>query len=208
MEVQILPNAPYNTTVLYNCIMRVIKDRVAFNTYMREYMIKRYHRRRQEAIVLLGGKCAKCGSTEQLEFDHTIRSSKTGELAKIWGYKQKRFLEELAKCQLLCNECHKAKTLVDKGFNPGKGHHGSLASYRYCKCDLCKKAASDHNRAYRAKRMAGRGKYTPRFAGIKHGTYAGYAKEVRTKVPRCDACKLANCAYARQRRIQSRTSSV
>lgn len=30
--------------------------------------------------------------------------------------------------------------------------HGTLSMYRYCKCDLCRKAKSDHMKAYNEKR--------------------------------------------------------
>lgn len=36
----------------------------------REYNLQYYHNKRYKLIQQLGGKCAICGSTENLEFDH------------------------------------------------------------------------------------------------------------------------------------------
>ena len=39
-----------------------------------------------------------------------------------------------------------------KADRPAALTHGSLSSYRYCKCELCKKANRDHRREYRARK--------------------------------------------------------
>lgn len=72
---------------------------------------KRYiERRRRRALDLLGGRCANCGVTEGLEFDHVDPTSKsftiTARLSGRWDALQ----AELAKCQLLCASCHDEKT--------------------------------------------------------------------------------------------------
>ena len=71
--------------------MSGLKDKDAYNAYMRVYIGERYHRRRKEAIEKLGGKCAKCGSAENLQFDHIDRKTKTAAIGKIWTYKVERF---------------------------------------------------------------------------------------------------------------------
>lgn len=43
------------------------KSKEEYNAYMRKYMLERYYRRKAEAIIALGGKCVKCGSTDNLE---------------------------------------------------------------------------------------------------------------------------------------------
>lgn len=181
--------------------MPIRDSRVAYNAYMKAYMLARYHRRRAEAIVTFGGKCSKCGSVDDLEFDHIERSSKTGEIGKIWAYKKSRLSEELAKCQLLCGECHKTKTLIDLGLTAGKGNHGTISSYRYCKCNLCRAAASAYSRKYKKKKDGSR--CTPRFGGIRHGTCAGHAKELRLKIETCLACREAKAEYMRRRRYKA-----
>ena len=66
--------------------------------------------RKRKAISLLGGKCKKCGSKKQLEFDHIDPDNKLTNVSKIWTSSEKKFWEEVKKCQLLCNKCHKIKT--------------------------------------------------------------------------------------------------
>jgi len=56
--------------------------------------------------------CIKCGSKERLELDHI------NPIEKEWNPKRsmcskklsKNFWNEINKCQLLCYDCHKAKT--------------------------------------------------------------------------------------------------
>ena len=133
----------------YTSPMSGLKDRDEYNAYMRVYIGKRYHKRRKEAIEKLGGKCVKCGSVDNLQFDHIDRKSKTASIAKIWTYKVERFWEEIAKCQLLCQTCHEDKSIVDLGFKKAKGNHGTISSYRYCHCDLCRKAHNEYVRDWK-----------------------------------------------------------
>ena len=120
--------------------------------YMREYMKERYQQRREQAVEVLGGACAKCGSTEDMEVDHIDPAKKEMDFARMTMVSEERFLEELKKCQLLCDRCHNTKTAKSRGFKMARGTHGTLSSYRYCKCDECKEAKRKHNREYRLKR--------------------------------------------------------
>lgn len=119
------------------------------NEYMRKYMLVRYHERMQAAHTLLGGKCVQCGRTTDLEIDHIDPQQKSFTVSKMWSISKERFLQELSKCQLLCKECHNFKTLDQVGKKSAKGTHGTRSSYRYCKCNICKKAWSDWGKAYR-----------------------------------------------------------
>jgi hypothetical protein len=123
-------------------------------SYMRVYMLARYRQRRQDAVQRLGGKCCMCGSLERLELDHIDRSTKALEISKMWSVSKARFEAEVVKCQVLCRECHAAKTLVDLGRVSAKTTHGTVSSYRYCKCPACKAAKSAANRATGARRLA------------------------------------------------------
>lgn len=116
--------------------------------YMKEYMMERYYKRRELAIEKLGGKCVKCGSTDKLEVDHIDRTVKELSFERMTMVSMERFLAELAKCQLLCDPCHGDKTLAERGFKKAIGTHGTLSSYRYCKCDLCKGAMKEWRKNY------------------------------------------------------------
>lgn len=132
------------------------------------YMLQRYHERRAYAIVQLGGKCVICGSEEELQLDHIKREEKSFPIGQMWSVSWERFEAELAKCQLLCWQCHKAKTVWEMGRKDARLNHGTLASYRYCKCDLCKKAYADYWKSYkpRKKRAEPKKAIAP---GIKKG---------------------------------------
>ncbi len=92
----------------------MFKDKAVRNAYMKKYMQpylkRRYDDRRARAVELLGGCCAECGSTDRLQFDHVDPSTKEFEIAdRIAQYAWPRIIAELAKCQLLCFDCHVAK---------------------------------------------------------------------------------------------------
>jgi hypothetical protein len=128
------------------------KNKDIYNKYMKEYILNRYHRRMQEALEFLGNKCIKCGRTESLQLDHIFPTSKIKTISKIWSYSDEIFWEEVKKCQILCRDCHIEKTILELGKKIAKGTHGTLSSYRYCKCSICKKAMSDWNKEYSRKR--------------------------------------------------------
>ena len=122
------------------------------NSYMKTYMLARYHKKMSEVKNKLGGKCVKCNSIENLQLDHVNPETKNFTIAKLWNSKKEVFDLEISKCQLLCKKCHEEKTLLDLGQVSAKMTHGTVSSYRYCKCKLCKKAVSEYKRAYRKKK--------------------------------------------------------
>jgi hypothetical protein len=81
----------------------------------REYQRKWILRRRADWVTE-NGPCAQCGSTEDLEVDHKDAATKSLPLSKVWSmaYTNPVRIAELAKCQVLCGKCHKAKTKVDQ----------------------------------------------------------------------------------------------
>jgi 5-methylcytosine-specific restriction endonuclease McrA len=81
--------------------MRTKEEQLA---YQRQWLANR----RAKGIELLGGACARCQSTEGLEFDHVDPSTKWKH--NFWSYSWAKILKELDKCQLLCEDCHKEKT--------------------------------------------------------------------------------------------------
>lgn len=126
-------------------------SREAYNKYMREYMLRRYHTRRAYAVKQLGGKCVECGSKKNLEFDHKDAKTKAFDLAKNFNTSLERLNQELAKCQLLCRPCHSKKSVLDAGNQPAA--HGTLtmATHRRCRCDACLNARRAYNRVYKKK---------------------------------------------------------
>lgn len=119
------------------------------NAYMRRYNLLKYHTLRSEAISYLGGKCKKCGSINSLEIDRIERSKKEVNLSRTLNCSLKRFWNEINKCQLLCKDCHIIKTVLESGRVIARGNHGTISTYRYCKCVLCKKAKSDWSKNYK-----------------------------------------------------------
>lgn len=116
------------------------------NAYFRGYMANRYVVRMAAAAEYLGGICVECGTEKRLEFDHIDPSTKEFAIAAAASVSEDRFWAEVQKCELRCRKCHQKKTLVDRGFKPAKGKHGTISSYRYCHCEKCRAAV----RRYRA----------------------------------------------------------
>lgn len=126
--------------------------REKYNAYMKRYMLERYHKRMASFKVFLGGKCTSCGSIENLELDHIDRCDKALNISNVWSYSERKYHEELKKCQLLCYKCHKKKTLVDMGMLDARLNHGTVSSYRYCRCNECRTAWNLHSKLYKRKK--------------------------------------------------------
>ena len=76
---------------------------------------KNYHENRQYFIDKLGGQCVSCGTTDNLEFDHINPLDKSfgvsSRLSRKNAYQlDEELIEEINKCQLLCQQCHSKKT--------------------------------------------------------------------------------------------------
>ena len=102
--VRVRPSCLYDQHVPY-------VDHVKQATYQREWLAER----RSRAIQSLGGHCASCGAVDGLQLDHVDPATKhkTSGItsAVVWSWSWSRIQEELSKCQLLCDGCHKKKTL-------------------------------------------------------------------------------------------------
>lgn len=100
---------------------------------------KLYHRnyyviRRNKLLQYLGNKCSKCGSENDLEFDHIIKENKSFNIKNNLTLNE-NVKAELDKCQLLCKFCHLEKTSIENtGFK-----HGTLYSWmkKKCDCEIC-----------------------------------------------------------------------
>lgn len=108
----------------------------------KEYLRERYAQQRADFIAFLGGECAKCGSTDDLEFDHIDRSTKSFGIAGLWPVKRlPEVYEELKKCQLLCDPCHNEKSLDELTADPPRQgfKHGTIYGWmtKKCQCEEC-----------------------------------------------------------------------
>ncbi len=112
--------------------------------FTRQYDRERAANASAEWVASKGGACAKCGSTERIEIDHIDPALKEYKIASIWSRRKEIRDYELAKCQLLCYECHKEKTL---GYAIKDMKHGTLSMYqsRKCRCDECRAANAERS---------------------------------------------------------------
>ena len=82
--------------------------------YQRDYQ-KEYRRIKRAEWFKNNGPCVKCGSWERLELDHINKADKTTH--RIFGWGKVRFDAEVAKCQVLCFKCHRAKSGFERRKN-------------------------------------------------------------------------------------------
>jgi hypothetical protein len=117
----------------------------------RQYQREWVARKRRDWLEQ-NGPCVKCGSADRLEIDHKDPTTKVTN--SVWSWSAARQAEELSKCQVLCYECHKQKTKIDRRhhsvFPP---EHGTIRRYKSksapCRCDLCKRANAQSNARWR-----------------------------------------------------------
>jgi hypothetical protein len=56
--------------------------------------------------------CTDCGLTlhhTAMDFDH-VRGEKASEVSQMWSWGRHRVIEEIAKCELVCANCHRIRT--------------------------------------------------------------------------------------------------
>lgn len=88
-------------------VMSLCKD--CFN----QLCIDRWIKRKIQYIKLLGGECEHCHTqlTDYnyaiFDFHHIDPNTKEYSWSKLRLFSDARFREELAKCQLLCSNCHR-----------------------------------------------------------------------------------------------------
>ena len=114
----------------------------------REYQRKRARERLAMARERLGGQCVRCGATEGLQFDHIVPGSRVRKVSEATNWSLERFLAEVDKCQLLCDPCHRQKTIEAgevRTVEHGEGKWGK----RNCDCGTCRERRLEYMRNYR-----------------------------------------------------------
>lgn len=118
----------------------------------RQYQLEWIRKRRDAWIKSQGGKCVKCGSTEELHVDHIDPATKKYNPAGIWSRTAAVREAELAKCQVLCRTCHEAKTAYEFTLD---SPHGTTTRYdKGCRCQDCRDSKAATMRKSRANRIA------------------------------------------------------
>ncbi len=118
-----------------------------YNDPARQREYQRRWRAQRRADWFEGKSCTQCGLTEHLELDHIDPNLKVDH--KIWSWSADRREAEIAKCQVLCFTCHKAKS--DQAMR--KEVHGIPSMYaRGCRCRECKNMNAARGRAFRARK--------------------------------------------------------
>lgn len=120
--------------------------------YQREWL----RRRRADWIDSQGGRCVKCGSPDDLEIDHVDRATKSYNVQQLWSRAKHIRDAELAKCQVLCYDCHKAKTLLEIPEWKPKSPHGTHNRYANgCRCSDCRVAHNASTTEWKRKQKLG-----------------------------------------------------
>jgi len=83
-------------------------------------------KQRNERVIidekLRRGKCLACNlsvathNASEFDFDHRDRTDKTGNVSKLKYCNVDRLIIEMSKCDLLCCQCHRRKTLSERDF--------------------------------------------------------------------------------------------
>ena len=107
------------------------KDKDQQRAFNREWL-----RKRREAFFA-DKSCVKCGSRKEMQLDHKDPDQKVSH--RIWSWSKERRDAEIAKCQVLCYECHLDKTIKE---NSRPITHGNSGYDRFCRCERCKTAHS------------------------------------------------------------------
>lgn len=96
-------------------------------------------------MYLANKSCVSCGSTDRLQFHHRNPDERTDDVN--FTRSDERVLAEIAKCDILCHDCHRARHAMKHGTN-------SMYTSGKCRCDICSANWRAYNREYKRKRRA------------------------------------------------------
>ena len=102
---------------------------------------------------LLGNKCAVCGISEDLQFDHIDPSTKSFNITGFLYHPD--IMAELAKCQLLCKPHHLEKSKTEAPGRPPVEHGGGKGGKKGCKCEPCREKRNAYYREWYSKNGRG-----------------------------------------------------
>lgn len=112
------------------------------------YQLAWISKRRQQWIDD-NGPCAQCKGDIDLEVDHIDPKDKHLNPSQLWSLAPDNLVRvaELAKCQVLCRQCHLAKTATYRQDNQV---HGLWMYTKYkCKCNVCTAAKQADSKKHR-----------------------------------------------------------
>lgn len=131
--------------LVYHLVLQRANRMAYFGEKRREYQRERHARWREMAVVHLGGRCAVCGTSENLEFHHKDPADKSFSIAHIWSHKWEKQVQELAKCELRCVTHHRQEHAAP---------HGARRRYDLgCRCDICVTFYRTYRAAFRLKHL-------------------------------------------------------
>ncbi|KKL48678.1 hypothetical protein LCGC14_2323100 [marine sediment metagenome] len=106
-------------------------------------------KRKRRTEYMRDKACSFCGRNDRLHLHHTDPATKTAHTSHIWGWRESRRLAEIAKCIILCTNCH-AQLHGDIKRKNTPIVHGGLRTYKHkgCRCWLCRGVNRLHLRYY------------------------------------------------------------
>ncbi len=115
------------------------KDPERQREYQREWM------RERREVFFADKFCAYCDGVDKLELHHVDPDTKVSH--RIWSWSLERQKEELKKCIVICNDCHKEETAKQLAV---EWEHGTSYGYRThgCRCAYCREAQRLYMREY------------------------------------------------------------
>lgn len=87
----------------------VFANKEDFNEYRNDWVRKR----RRRFDVLKTVPCTDCGAIYPpyiMQWDHLPEFEKSFTIGSNWQYSEARILDEIAKCELVCANCHAERT--------------------------------------------------------------------------------------------------
>lgn len=106
-----------------DCLFKGTKNgmygKTGWNKGILTYNRNEYNRdRKREVVALFGNKCKRCGAENlpivTYTFHHINPKEKEFEISKILLWRWDKLKKELAKCVMLCANCHKVITFGDE----------------------------------------------------------------------------------------------